>query len=152
MSIQLPVITYGTLRPGAGNYLNLLNGRTISEDTVHLTGYQMRGRSGFPYVVVTGDENDHVVGTLIHVIPELYVRTLSSMDSLEGYREGSNQNHYDRIVVDYELNGEIGQAYMYVAGSGFALDMANELPIISGGDWIQHVRKSNPMYAGGNLS
>lgn len=147
MSIQLPIITYGTLRPGCGNYLNLLEGRTISEDTVYLTGYQMRGRSGFPYVIVTGDDNDRVVGTLVHVAPELYERTLSSMDSLEGYREGSNQNHYDRILVNYELNGEIGQAYMYVAGSGFALDMANELPIIPEGDWIEHVRQTRPMYA-----
>jgi gamma-glutamylcyclotransferase (GGCT)/AIG2-like uncharacterized protein YtfP len=143
---QYPVLTYGTLRPGCGNYEWCLKGETIHEETVELEGLQMRGNSGFPYVLEV--EGAKIVATLNYIAPDRYDSVLASMDSLEGYRaDAHNHNHYDRILFDFESNGTKRQAYIYVARSRFAREMAEALPVIEDGDWIEHMRKDRPHYA-----
>jgi gamma-glutamylcyclotransferase (GGCT)/AIG2-like uncharacterized protein YtfP len=145
MTTQYPVLTYGTLRPGCGNYVAHLQGYTVQEETVELDGFQMRGNFGFPYVLEV--EGSKIVATLNYIDPEVYNRVLAGMDRLEGYREGSNGgNHYDRILVEFDSEGTTRQAYIYVARSRFSREMAEALPVIEGGDWIEHVRQERPHY------
>lgn len=138
MTQQYPALVYGTLRPGCGNYFNLLEGNTISEEDVRIDGYTMYGRTSFPYLTF-GDST--VTATLIHINPDRYHTVLQSLDWLEGYsHENSPSNHYDRKLVEIMHDGELIKAWIYIAAPRVAEDVRNNLPVIENGDWVEHIR------------
>ncbi len=136
-SIKYPVLVYGTLRPGCGNYRNFLQGKTVQEETVKVSGFAMHGRRGFPYLLLGERE---ITGTLVYIAPDFYDRTLRSLDSLEGfYGLGQTQNHYDRKLVTFTHNGTERKAWVYVANTALTHEIQNSLPVIESGDWVLHV-------------
>lgn len=137
--VEYPVLVYGTLRPGCGNYRNFLEGRTVHEETVSVEGFAMHGRSGFPYLLL-GERT--IVGTLVYIAPDLYKRTLKGLDSLEGfYGVGQRMNHYDRKLVTFDFNDVTRKAWVYVANHALSRDIQNQLPVIESGDWLLHTNR-----------
>ena len=135
---QYPALVYGTLRPGCGNYKYFLDNKTISEEIVTIEGFTMRGERGYPYIVY-GDTN--ITATLVHIHPLAYDKVLKSLDRLEGFHDvGNSNNHYDRVLHTFTMNGKEIQAWIYVASQAFGQYLAYELPVIKSGDWVAHVR------------
>lgn len=141
MSKQLPVLVYGTLRPGQGNYYHFLEGRTLTERNVTLDGFRMYAGLGFPYVIA-GRPEESIVATLIDIDPEQYEDTVMGLDMLEGYHGPGQRNHYDREEITFtDENGEVITASMYVAHVSMYRDINARLPILPGGDWVKHVEE-----------
>jgi len=135
-TIQYPVLVYGTLRPGCGNYTYCLKGRTVFEQEVTLDGFVMHSNGGFPYLV---DGDSTVVATLVYLNPEpeMFADTMEGLDGLEGfYGEGNPMNHYDRRLIDFESDGLIGKAWVYIASTR-AQERVKELAVIESGDWME---------------
>lgn len=133
---RYPVLVYGTLRPGGSNYGYFLAGSTISESTVTLEGFRMLGGMGFPYVIA-GMETEKIVGTLCEIDAEDYEDVVSQLDMLEGYLgHGDDRNHYDRILVDVDSEGETVKAWMYIASQHTKGYYLEDLPIVESGDWL----------------
>lgn len=135
---QYPALVYGTLRPGCSNYKYFLDGETISEEIVTIDGFTMRGRTGYPYVV---QGSKTITATLVHVHPYVYDEVMQDLDYLEGFHgDGSPDNHYDRILHTFTVNGEEVTAWIYVASKGYGRYMAYDLPVIESGDWVEHIK------------
>lgn len=135
MTKILPALVYGTLRPGQHNYATFLEGTTTKETTVRVNGFRMYGGSGFPYVT-EGEATDSIVAELVYIDPEVYDLVLHRLDFLEGYRGEDTSNHYDRITATVEVDGEMVEAWIYVAGD-YAKGQLHQLPVVEHGDWIQ---------------
>lgn len=141
------VLVYGTLRPGQGNYYNFLEGRTERERTVTLKGFRMYAGMGFPYIIQT-DTDETIVADLIDLKADEYDETVRGLDMLEGYRGPGKNNHYDRILVTVEdVDGTEVQAWIYVAHKSLHRDIAENLPVLPGGDWskLEEVREAHRM-------
>jgi gamma-glutamylcyclotransferase (GGCT)/AIG2-like uncharacterized protein YtfP len=129
------VLVYGTLRPGQGNYYNFLEGRTERERTVTLKGFRMYAGMGFPYVIQT-DTDETIVADLIDLKADEYDETVRGLDMLEGYRGPGKNNHYDRVLVTVEdVDGTEVQAWIYIAHKSMHRQIAENLPVLPGGDW-----------------
>jgi gamma-glutamylcyclotransferase (GGCT)/AIG2-like uncharacterized protein YtfP len=138
------VLVYGTLRPGQSNYYNFLEGRTERERTVTLKGFRMYAGMGFPYVVQT-DTDETIVADLIDLRAADYDETVRGLDMLEGYRGPGKNNHYDRVLVTVEdVDGTEVQAWIYVAHKSLHRDIAENLPVLAGGDWskLEEIREA----------
>jgi len=134
MTIKHPVLVYGTLRPGCGNYQWALRGRTVQEKDVNLDGFDMYSNHGFPFLI-PGEGN--VVATLIHVEEDAYTEVISDLDSLEGFHgEGSVTNLYDRILHTFEVDGEKVQAWLYIPEISVQQRVKATLPVVESGDWL----------------
>ena len=135
MSNNESVLVYGTLRPGQSNYYNFLEGRTERERTVTLKGFRMYAGLGFPYVIQT-DTDETIVADLIDLKADEYDETVRGLDMLEGYRGPGMNNHYDRVLVTVEdVDGTEVQAWIYVAHKSVHRRVAEDLPVLAGGDW-----------------
>jgi gamma-glutamylcyclotransferase (GGCT)/AIG2-like uncharacterized protein YtfP len=138
------VLVYGTLRPGQGNYYNFLEGRTERERTVTLKGFRMYAGMGFPYIIQT-DTDETIVADLIDLKTDEYDETVRGLDMLEGYRGPGKDNHYDRILVTVEdVDGTQVQAWIYVAHKSLHKQIAENLPVLEGGDWskLEEIREA----------
>lgn len=144
MSKYLPVLVYGTLRPGQHNYTNFLEGTTIFETTVKVDGFRMHGGYGFPYVIEGGEE-ESIVAELVYIDPEIYARVVSRLDFLEGYRGEGKTNHYDRRTATVVVDGHAIEAWIYVAGA-YGRDGLEKLPVVEDGDWINFDMVHNTRY------
>lgn len=133
MTTQFPFLVYGTLRPGNSNYGYHLDGKIIHYETVTVDGFVMLATptQGFPFVV-PGEGS--IVAELVYVNPENYDQVLASLDTLEGYREGSYNNLYDRVLVQFEAEGTTRQAYIYVASPATQREITH-IPVMEHGDW-----------------
>lgn len=148
--MRLPFFVYGTLRPGEGNYGYCLAGKTRQETPGTLSGSQMYGNLGFPYVILSDNPADTVRGDLVWVDESVasYEDVKHSLDALEGTRiEGRNTgNHYDRLVADIQTDdGAIVRAWVYIANLNITqalLDQEDRVPprIVSG-DWVAHTQE-----------
>lgn len=141
------VLVYGTLRPGQSNYYNFLEGRTERERTVTLKGYRMYAGMGFPYVIQT-DTDETIVADLIDLQADSYDETVRGLDMLEGYRGPGLNNHYDRVLVTVEdVDGTEVQAWIYVAHKSMHRQIAENLPVLAGGDWskLEEIREAQRM-------
>lgn len=132
---HLPVFVYGTLRPGHGNYRQLLAGRTIRETPATVSGLALYG-CGIPYAVPT--QGATTVGALIHVDASVYAQVLHDLDSLEGYRpHRPDRSHYVRaswiVATD---NGDLAEAWIYLAGPHVITD---DLEPVPNNDWALNV-------------
>ena len=133
--LNLPVLVYGTLRPGGGNYNWALKGRTIEEKTVRLNGLRMyaAAHGGFPYAAY-GDEKDQLVADLITVEDKHYEQVLSSLDRLEGYYGVDDpRNFYDRLRFCLNINSTPIQAWIYLITDPSFLE---GLVHVRNGDWL----------------
>lgn len=135
--MQYPILVYGSLRPTFHNYAYLLDGNTVDESNVRLSGFEMRGASGYPYVL--RGVND-ITATLIHLQVNRYNKVMRDLDILEGFRGvGNTENHYQRILHSFELDGEHVEAWMYIADGCWGEEIAMTFPSIPSGDWKKHV-------------
>lgn len=118
------VAVYGTLRKGQGNH------RLLRDSTVKYRGtiqseplFTMYSQGGFPALVKGGNTS------ITMEVYEVDDDTLKRLDQLEGYYEGREHNHYDRI----KYKTPFGSAYLYVYTE------APSTPIIKGGDWVEYM-------------
>lgn len=137
---QYPFFVYGTLRPGLGNYSWALDGYTTREETARVHGLTMFLGIGFPYATIARPERNaeatSIVGEVVWVDEQHYDDVLISLDRLEGFRgEGHPSNHYDRILVKAEVNGEEVEAYTYVASASHASYLWHGHTPWTEGDW-----------------
>lgn len=130
MKTQLPVFVYGTLRNGFGNYSRLLKGNTEKEVVGAMTDgaiYPVRPSGGFPCLT---EEDGFVVGELMYIKPNIYDKTLRSLDWLEGYNK-TDQKHSMYIrkkkLVDTPLDGVV-DAWVYVWNTDYRPITTNRIP------------------------
>jgi len=120
MTNETLIAVYGTLRQGNGNHNYFLRKDPVS--TIEVPGFKMYSLFSFPGIKRASD-SDTIVAELYWVNDE----ELSSINGLEGYTPGSNNNSfYDRISIDTEL----GPAYIYLYLGGVSEDN-----LIESGDW-----------------
>lgn len=138
---MLPFFVYGTLRPLEGNHgWAVASYERFEHDGVTLKGFDMFLGRGFPYIV-DGDEDSKVIGTLIEFSPEDFEQALEGLDALEGYHEDPTykyNNHYDRRIVKIEIDGEMVEAYTYVASNANAGRIRRTLTKSKSGNWYNH--------------
>jgi gamma-glutamylcyclotransferase (GGCT)/AIG2-like uncharacterized protein YtfP len=140
---QYPVLVYGTLRPGCGNYNAFLAGNTVLEQDVAIDGFDMYTNGGFPYLV---DGDSTVTATLVYLDSENYDETMQGLDFLEGFHgEGSYMNHYDRRLLKFTVDGLDRQAWIYIASEHTGARVRETLPLIEHGDWLRY--KDEGIYA-----
>ena len=131
-----PVFVYGTLRWQCGNDW-LWHGHAVShhDGQCFVVGYALVSAGGFPYMVraATGQ----TTGALIVPAADDYEYVLDRMDALEGYREGSATNHYERITVPVITPTGIVTAWTYVPAWTPELP---DVPVNGDGfyDWTLH--------------
>lgn len=143
MDKTLPVLVYGTLRPGDANYDYFIKEYRHTTRTVLLSGFALYGGDAFPYIVP--DENGIVVCDLIEFHAEDYEEAVRGLDFLEGFRgEGDSGNHYDRteVTVNVPGRGDV-QAYVYVASVHTAKRVIGFLPRVDHGDWLRFDAEHN---------
>lgn len=143
MDKTLPVLVYGTLRPGDANYDYFIKEYRHTVRTVLLSGFALYGGDAFPYIVP--DETGIVVCDLIDFHTEDYDEALRGLDFLEGYRGvGDSGNHYDRTEVTVNIPGQGDvQAYVYVASVRTARRVVGFLPRVEHGDWLRWDAENN---------
>lgn len=129
---------YGTLRPGCGNYEGLLKGKTISEETVQISGHEMWSAGGCPFVIKNDDPESTVTGTLIYVEDYLYDSIRKDLDSLEGYRGPGLNNWYERRSVEVETASGRKKAWVYVVEDETADHVRKQYQLVPHGDWFRH--------------
>lgn len=133
---MLPVLVYGTLRPGQGNYDFFLKEYAPVHRTVLLRDHTMYGGAGYPYIIP--EEGGVVVADLIVMPEEHYAAAMAGLDALEGYQGPTARNHYDRNIVTVEVPGygEV-EAYVYVASPTSQRRVIGFLPRVEHGDWVR---------------
>lgn len=136
---QYPFFVYGTLRPGLGNYSWALDGRTTREESARVQGLSMFLGVGFPYATYARPERNAeattVIGEVVWVSEDEYGDVLASLDHLEGYRGAGKSNHYERVLIKAEVNGEMVEAYTYVASDGQSDFLWHKYQPWDEGDW-----------------
>jgi gamma-glutamylcyclotransferase (GGCT)/AIG2-like uncharacterized protein YtfP len=137
--MNTPFFVYGTLKPGEPNYARLLAGRTAAEEPASLAGAALYTPGLYPFLVTEPDlagPDDRVHGALISVPDEAYAATQAQLDQLEGYVEGGDSNHYERVLVTVQAADGPRQAWVYVVGAaGLAQIRAGELRRLPDGNW-----------------
>lgn len=133
---QLPFFVYGTLKPGHGNYLRLLAGRTSSELPASLADAALYTEGPYPFLV--REVGTIVQGVLVTVPEALYAETLRRLDDLEDYSpDGGDQNLYERVVCEVLSTRGLLRAWVYLAGSGPAQRIAaGTMRRVPNGNWI----------------
>jgi gamma-glutamylcyclotransferase (GGCT)/AIG2-like uncharacterized protein YtfP len=119
---------YGTLKADQWNDRDIYRKNRISVEKAVVVG-RIFAVASFPGVKLTGDG---VVYGEVHTYPEEKLAEITAaMDSLEGYKEGREYNHYNRKIVKATLeNGKEVDAYIYE----YAHDVFKEIEIESG-EW-----------------
>lgn len=103
----MKVFVYGTLKRNEGNHRLLKDAKFVCEDSIK--GYTLFDLFyGFPCVVKMDLKNNYIYGEVYEIDSEI----LKSLDMLEGYTEGSPNNHYER-VEEVTLNGYKVYLYRY---------------------------------------
>lgn len=132
------VFVYGTLRRHEANAHLLAGAEKMAEQawvfgTLYDTGH------GYPALVLAGPESHRrtkVFGELYRVT----LQQLAALDELEGYREGEEDNLYDRVTETVYTDKGTYDAYVYV----FPAHRAAGLQPILWGDWKCHRRLPHP--------
>ena len=137
------VIMYGSLRAGKGNWRYYVAPHKHSSKTITIPGYTMYGQTGFPYVTKDDTGKNSIVADVVEFEAEGHEwnTVLHELDNLEGYDNPGELNHYDRHVVLIEGENGPEEAYIYLAG-GLAADVPSRLPVVEGGDWVEHDKKN----------
>lgn len=139
---QLPVIVYGTLRTGQGNWKGRIEPFEHTMTPVTVNNHAMYPMSGFPFVVP--QEGASIVAEIAEFREEDWESALRGLDNLEGYRgEGIGGNLYNRVrvIANMEDGSEV-EAYIYVAASERSIQGLQHYPA---GDWLQWKAEEAPV-------
>lgn len=140
------VFVYGTLRRHEANARLLATATRIAEQAwVYGTLYDTG--NGYPALVPSppdSNRNAKVYGELYRVTTD----QLGLLDELEDYREGREDNLYERIVETVYTDDGVYEAYTYV----FLPERAAGLQPIPWGDWKCHVHLPHPHHLHGRSS
>jgi gamma-glutamylcyclotransferase (GGCT)/AIG2-like uncharacterized protein YtfP len=137
---MLKVFVYGSLKLGYYNDRSFYSNRreNVEKATVVGTLYDLGNYPGL-------DLNGHglVRGEIHTYSDEVAAEVVERLDALEGYVEGRKGNHYNRLLVDAELeSGEIVKAYAYEISK----DDPRKTKILKNGVWPSE--EKSHMYAG----
>ncbi|WP_432066439.1 gamma-glutamylcyclotransferase family protein [Streptomyces sp. C10-9-1] len=137
MTGGLPFFVYGTLRPGERNHDLLLAGRTAEEETAVLPGAVLYEGPGYPYAVDDPTGAGRVAGEAVTAAPGEHDRLLAELDRLEEYlAPGHPRNLYERVVREVRRpDGGTRRAWVYLAASRVARELAAHGRTVPGGDW-----------------
>ncbi|HYK72240.1 MAG TPA: gamma-glutamylcyclotransferase [Pseudoneobacillus sp.] len=125
------VFVYGTLRKHERNHDLLMNARLISEQA-WTEGELFDTGKGYPMLKSSQDQK--VYGELYEVSTD----QLESLDRLEDFQVGSNNNLYERIVQTIHTDLGPFEAFVYISGK------TNDISIPSG-DWkVYQLTKKKP--------
>lgn len=120
------VFVYGTLKRFNRNHFLLETSEFVGKASTEprfklLSAYG----NAFPYLA-PGDKS--IIGEVFSV-DDL---TLQQLDRLEGYREGSKNNHYNRELIPVTVGGEVMDALVYTPND---LEMLSHLKEFEGNEW-----------------
>lgn len=121
------VAVYGTLRQGQRNNWLLKDSKFLG--TVTTTGNVLMLDNGwYPYAVL--DEGDKPIVVELYEVDD---DTLEALDTLEGYVEGSEFNHYERSEIELNMGGgRVVKALIYHVDKY----SVQSYPEIESGDWF----------------
>lgn len=132
---RLPVLVYGTLRPGQPNHRLLRNRSRYLGDTT-VSGYEMYDNGAYPYAVDALPDQSIMV-SVIDVFPHVWRSVIDDLDMLEGFYGIGAENHYFRRAVPYVLDGERREGWLFVADTYTrGLIARRHLPLVPSGDWL----------------
>ncbi|MER7751635.1 gamma-glutamylcyclotransferase family protein [Kitasatospora sp. NPDC097643] len=131
----LPFFVYGTLRSGGHNHASHLTGRCAAIQPAVLEGAALHDGPGFPYAVPDATPGRRIVGELITVRPGAYAGALVSLDRLEGCRADGTGEYVRRRLAVRTDEGEIREAWVYLAGPAAAERLRARPALIASGDW-----------------
>lgn len=114
------VFVYGTLKKGYGNN-RLLMDSALKGTALTCDEYDLRN-CGFPYLI---KESLATKRQVVGEVWEVDDATLERLDRLEGVK----YNHYDRVKLEVELEGEKIEVYGYQASKDTAERGAGVLPV-----------------------
>jgi gamma-glutamylcyclotransferase (GGCT)/AIG2-like uncharacterized protein YtfP len=136
---QPPIFVYGSLRHGGENY-GLLRGRTLSEVPAVLHGARMYSLHWYP-IILDADPGEVIHGELMIVRPQVYWGVIATLDQLEGYAEGCDEEClYRRLLRCVTTpSGREVRAWVYV-GTPARVHELNPAPVTSG-DWMHYRRE-----------
>jgi len=117
---KIKVAVYGSLRKGQGNHRILEGSKLLGEQ--RLPDFEMFSLGGFPGIR-KGESS------ILTEVYEVSGSTLEQLDTLEGFRQGSQNNFYNREEVDTDF----GDALIYTLRG----DRYHGLPVVEGGDWTK---------------
>lgn len=120
------VFVYGTLKSGYGNNRLLKTSTFLGEAVLpdHIA-YYYGSIGSFPFVVK--NKGTSVTGEVYEVDQE----TLQSLDYLEGYREHSKSNFYDRTMAIVDMqDGSKEQVFYYLGHKDW---LANPIEVFNRG-------------------
>lgn len=124
------VFVYGTLLKGESNHRVIV---PFTEDTqpgaIQGTLYDF---GPHPFLVLS--QTGVVHGEWVKIKGCMERQALHALDQLEGYREGSTNNLYDRVIVR-DLTQAMYEGYVYVYPDGTSALDIRKYPIIVNGNW-----------------
>jgi gamma-glutamylcyclotransferase (GGCT)/AIG2-like uncharacterized protein YtfP len=123
------VFVYGTLLVGETNH------HVAAPYLLNVQPGKVNGRlydvGAYPALIAS--EEGEVAGEWLTVTEE----GLRDMDALEGYKEGRDNNEYERVWIQ-DCEQEI-EGYVYV----YAKEKAAHLPLIESGSWREHRKRKH---------
>jgi gamma-glutamylcyclotransferase (GGCT)/AIG2-like uncharacterized protein YtfP len=121
------VAVYGSLRQDLHNHHYLVTSKFLGEfDTEPL--FDLYSLGSYPGLVENGSTS---IKMEVYAVEK---DTLNRLDMLEGYREGDNDNYYNRVVID----SPYGECYTYIYN--YPLNKAFK---VESGDWKKHSSKDS---------
>jgi gamma-glutamylcyclotransferase (GGCT)/AIG2-like uncharacterized protein YtfP len=137
-SKKLHVFVYGTLKRGCWNSHLLSDSNYLG--TFETEDKFILGNAGYPYAFPhytfpnLEDDND-ILKPVLGELYEVPFTDLSRLDWLEGYIEGSDYNHYERIKVN--LKDTDVMPWMYVQEEAYMVENCGRCHDYEG-VWIWH--------------
>lgn len=134
--MNIPVVVYGTLKRGNGNYYSYLKDSEFIEK-VKLKNWKMYTNGSFPAIIKTKNDADIIHGELFRVSQS----TLNNLDGLEGfYYQGSAKNHYNRTKVAVKTSeGKTVWAWIYHYDENSKAFMLRNMEYVHGGNFTRSV-------------
>lgn len=100
------VFVYGTLRKGFHNNYLLSTSKMIGNAET-IDKYTLVA-AGIPFVNSTKETS-----TIKGEVYEVSDNVLATLDRLEGYNENSNNNWYERKLINVSIDGNLDEAFIY---------------------------------------
>ncbi|MFD5462488.1 gamma-glutamylcyclotransferase family protein [Kitasatospora sp. NPDC127059] len=132
---SLPFFVYGTLRSGGRNHARHLGGRCAEIRPAVLEGAALHEGPGFPYAVPDPAPGRRIVGELVTLRPGAYPGALAALDRLEDCRADGTGLYVRRRLAVRTADGELREAWVYLAGPVAEARLRERPALIASGDW-----------------